>query len=50
MSSLKSGIEVVTAILYRFDRKYRVTLICLFLGSVFMGQKVAIRKAGDETK
>jgi hypothetical protein len=42
MSSLKSDTEVVTAILYSFDRKYRVTLICLFLGSVFIGQKAAI--------
>jgi len=50
MSSLKSGTEVVTAILHSFDRKYRITLICLFLGSVFVGQKVAIRKAVDETK
>ena len=50
MSSCKSGTEVVTAILNSFDRNYRVTLICLFLGSVCIGQKVATRKAGDETK
>jgi len=50
MSSLKYGTEIVTAILYSFDNKYRVTLICLLLGSVFIGQKEAIRKAGDGAK
>jgi len=50
MSSLKYGTGIVTAILYSFGNKYRVTLICLFLGSVFIGQKTAIRKAEDGAK